>query len=133
MAARLACDAATTFASVAVYAGADPTLLGSPCVPSRPIAVGIFHGLADPISAFPLAIRHRNNWLARDNCPLTPTREPHVVIEASVYGPCRAGVEVVWRVYPSSHLWPAGAKHTDVTQRMWDFFTRNPLPTRTTD
>jgi polyhydroxybutyrate depolymerase len=130
MAARLACDAPAVFASVAVYAGVDPTLLGSPCKPDRPISVGIFHGIADPISDFPRAIQHRNNWLLRNGCPLTPTTEPHVIVEASVYGPCRAGVEVAWRVYQAGHLWPRGADGTDITQRMWDFFVRNPLPAR---
>jgi polyhydroxybutyrate depolymerase len=33
MAARLACDAPDVFASIAVYAGVDPTLLGSPSGP----------------------------------------------------------------------------------------------------
>lgn len=132
MAARLACDAPAVFASVAVYAGVDPTLLGSPCVPDRPIAVGIFHGIADPISDFPRAVQHRNNWLLRDGCPAIPTTEPRVVVEASVYGPCRAGVEVAWRVYQAGHLWPRDADRTDITQRMWDFFLRNPLPARPT-
>jgi polyhydroxybutyrate depolymerase len=128
MAARLACDASAVFASVAVYAGVDPTLLGSPCTPARPISVGIFHGINDLISNFPLAVQHRNNWLLRNGCPVIPTTEPNVVVEASVYGPCRAGVTIVWRVYQAGHLWPTGADHPDITQRMWDFFLRNPLP-----
>jgi polyhydroxybutyrate depolymerase len=128
MTARLACDASTVFASVAVYAGVDPTLLGSPCAPQRPISVGIFHGIADLISGFPLAIAHRDNWLVRDGCPRTPATEPNVVLEASTYAPCKNGVEVVWRVYQAGHLWPTGADHTDITQRMWSFFMRNPLP-----
>ena len=128
MAARLACDASTMFASVAVYAGVDPTLLGSPCVPAHPISVGIFHGIADLISSFPLAVQHRNNWLIRNGCPPIPTTEQNVVVEASLYGPCRAGVTVMWRVYLAGHLWPTGTDHTDITQRMWDFFLHNPLP-----
>ncbi|MEA2588579.1 MAG: polyhydroxybutyrate depolymerase [Actinomycetota bacterium] len=128
MAARLACDAPDVFASVAVFGGVDPTLLGSPCAPDRPIAIGIFQGLVDPISLFPLAVAHRSNWLLRNGCPLTPATEPKVVVEASVFGPCRAGVEVVWRVYLGGHLWPAGADHADITRRMWEFFMRNPLP-----
>ncbi|HSV66917.1 MAG TPA: PHB depolymerase family esterase [Mycobacteriales bacterium] len=128
MTARLACDASAVFASVAVYAGVDPTLLGSPCAPERPISVGVFHGVTDLISSFPLAVQHRNNWLLRNGCPFIPKTEPNVVVEASVYGPCRAGVVVVWRVYLAGHLWPTGADHTDITQRMWDFFVHNPLP-----
>jgi polyhydroxybutyrate depolymerase len=129
MAARLACDAPTVFASVAGYGGGDPELTGTSCDPQRPIAVGLFQGNTDPISTLPSAIQHRNHWLHRNACPSTPTTEPGVVVEASSYGPCRAGVEVVWRVYQGGHFWPSGADHTDITQRMWNFFQRNPLPT----
>lgn len=45
-----------------------------------------------------------------------------------MYGPCKAGVEVVWRVYKAGHLWPSGADGADITRRMWEFFMRNPLP-----
>ncbi|MGH3549833.1 MAG: alpha/beta hydrolase family esterase [Pseudonocardiaceae bacterium] len=136
MAARLACDASTVFASVAVYAGADPTLTGSPCGdprgpnvdPLRPIAMGIFHGKADAISLFPFAVQHRDNWLHRNGCPATPITEPNVVVEASVYRPCKAGVEVVWRIYQAGHLLPKGADKIDLISRMWDFFLRNPFP-----
>jgi polyhydroxybutyrate depolymerase len=136
MAARLACDASTVFASVAVYAGADPSLTGSPCGDPhgsnadslRPIAVGIFHGNADAISLFQFALQHHDNWLRRNGCPTTPVTEPNVVVEASVYRPCNAGVEVVWRVYSAGHLLPKGVDKTDMTTRMWDFFLRNPLP-----
>jgi polyhydroxybutyrate depolymerase len=132
MAARLACDAPDVFASIAVYAGVDPTLLGSPCAQDqasgRPISMGIFHGINDDISRFPLAIEHRDKWIKRNDCSSIPTTEPNVQVEASVYGPCRAGVEVVWRVYNAGHLWPQGPDHADITSRMWAFFQRNPLP-----
>jgi polyhydroxybutyrate depolymerase len=128
MATRLACDAPNVFASVAGYGGGDPTVTNSPCVPGRPIAVGIFQGNADPISTLPSAVQHRDNWLRRDGCPSTARTEPGVVVEAFVYAPCRAGVEVIWRVYQRGHLWPIGTDHTDITRRMWDLFMRNPLP-----
>jgi poly(3-hydroxybutyrate) depolymerase len=73
-------------------------------------------------------LQHRDNWLRRNGCPVTPVTERDVVVEASVYRPCNAGVEVVWRVYPAGHLLPKGADKTDMTTRMWDFFLRNPLP-----
>ncbi len=132
MAARLACDAPDVFASIAVYAGVDPTLFGGPCAqdgPSaRPISVGIFHGVDDPISLFPLAVHHREKWITRNGCSHTPKTEPNVPVEASVYGPGKAGVEVVWRVYQAGHLWPTGADGVDITRRMWEFFLRNPHP-----
>lgn len=128
MSARLACDAASVFASVAAYAGVSPSLTGSPCEPARAISVGLFHGDADVISLPPLAAAHRDEWLRRNGCPTTPVTEPNVPVEASVYGPCRAGTEVVWRVYPATHFWPTGDDRTDIADRMWDFFVRNPLP-----
>lgn len=130
MAARLACDESTVFASVTGYAGADPSLIEgrTPCLPDRPIAVGIFHGNEDTIAAFKDAAEHRSQWLARNGCPSTPTTEPNVPVEASRYAPCQAGVEVVWRIYQAKHLWPTGADGTDITNRMWDLFLRNPLP-----
>ncbi len=130
MAARLACDESTVFASVAGYAGADPSLIEgrTPCEPDRPIAVGIFHGNNDTVAALSGAVEHREQWLARNGCPSTPTMEPGVVVEAFKYAPCQAGVEVVWRLYQARHLWPTGTNHTDITNHMWDLFMRNPLP-----
>ncbi|WP_309235886.1 PHB depolymerase family esterase [Amycolatopsis sp. SID8362] len=128
MSARLACDAPAVFASVAAYAGVSPSFTGSPCEPARPISVGLFHSDADLISLPPLAVAHRDEWLRRDGCPVTPVTEPGVPVEASAYGPCRAGVQVVWRVYHGSHFWPAGGDRADIADRMWAFFQRNPLP-----
>ncbi|QFZ24582.1 hypothetical protein EKG83_29490 [Saccharothrix syringae] len=125
MSARLACDAPDVFASVAAYAGVSPSFTGSPCEPARPISVGLFHSDGDVISLPPLAVAHRDEWLRRNGCPTTPVTEPGVPVEASAYGPCRAGTEVVWRVYRGTHFWPAG---DDITDRMWAFFSRNPLP-----
>jgi len=85
MAARLACDAPTVFASVAGYGGGDPTLIRTSCDPERPIVVGLFQDNADPISTLPSAIQHRDHWLQRNGCLLTPTTEPGVEVEASTY------------------------------------------------
>jgi len=128
MSARLACDASAVFASVAAYAGVSPSFTGSPCEPDRPIAVGLFHSDGDLISLPPLAVAHRDEWVRRNGCPATPVPEPGVPVEAAVYGPCRAGVEVVWRVYRGTHFWPAGDDRTDITDRMLAFFMRNPHP-----
>jgi polyhydroxybutyrate depolymerase len=128
MSARLACDASTVFASVAAFSGISPSLTGSPCQPARPISVGLFHTDADVISLPPLAEKHRDEWVQRNGCPTTPVTEPGVPVAAARYGPCTAGTEVVWRVYHGSHFWPTGDDRTDISTRMWDFFTRNPLP-----
>ncbi|PKW16701.1 polyhydroxybutyrate depolymerase [Saccharopolyspora spinosa] len=128
MSARLACDASTVFASVAAYGGVSPSFTGSPCVPDRPIAVGLFHSDGDVISLPPFAVAHRDEWLRRNGCPATPVTEPGVPVEAAVYGPCRAGVQVVWRVYRGTHFWPADDNRTDIANRMWNFFLQNRLP-----
>jgi polyhydroxybutyrate depolymerase len=128
MSARLACDASTVFASVAAYAGVSPSFTGSPCAPDRPISVGLFHSDGDLISLFPLAVAHRDQWLRRNGCSATPVTEPGVPVEAAVYDQCRAGVQVVWRVYRGTHFWPANENRTDIADRMWSFFERNQLP-----
>lgn len=128
MSARLACDASAVFASITAYAGVSPSFTGSPCAPDRPISVGLFHSDGDLISLPPFAVAHRDEWLRRNGCPATPVTEPGVPVEAAVYGPCRAGVEVVWRVYRGTHFWPADDNRADIADRMWDFFVRNRLP-----
>jgi polyhydroxybutyrate depolymerase len=128
MSARLACDAPAVFASVAAYAGVSPSFTGSPCAPDRPIAVALFHSDGDVISLPPFAVAHRDEWLRRNGCPATPVTEPGVPVEAAAYGPCRAGVQVVWRVYRGTHFWPADDDRADIATRMWDFFLRNRLP-----
>lgn len=129
MAMRLACDAADLFASVAEYAGGPATATGSPCLPSRPIAVGIFSSLFDFLSLYPFGWVTRDHWLSLNRCPTTPQREAGVLLEAARYGPCAAGVEVIWRGYLlQSHNWPLGADGNDIRQRMWNLFRNNPLP-----
>lgn len=129
MAERLACDAPDVFASVSAYAGASPVLFGGPCAPRRPVSVGIFQGALDPVSSLGVGIANRDEWLTRNGCPLTPTTEPGVPLEASTYGPCKDGVKVVWRVYLlQGHNWPTGADNADIRNRMRALFEKNPLP-----
>ena len=99
------------------------------CTPSRPIAVGIFQSLLDPISSYPVGVANRDEWVSRNGCPADGSSEPGVLFEAIRYAPCRSGVEVVWRVYGAqSHNWPTGADQTDIADRMWTLFQRNPRP-----
>jgi polyhydroxybutyrate depolymerase len=138
MSLRLACDAADLFASIHEHAGGDPIIpsptawLGSPCTPSRPIALAITGGIADPLSIYPAALLTLYQWLVRDGCPKTGTRESGALIEAVTYTPCAAGVEILWRIYPQSHNWPInqplGADANDIHDRVWSLFLRNPLP-----
>jgi polyhydroxybutyrate depolymerase len=138
MTSRLACDAADLFASVDIHAGVDATIpsptqwFGSACTPSRPIAVAITFGVFDPASSYAVNLQMRGQWLTRLGCPTTGTSESGVLVEAIHYTPCSAGVEVLWRVYPQTHNWPINqpfaADANDLHARVWDLFTRNPLP-----
>lgn len=134
MALRVACDAADLFAAAAEYAGADPTLPNPPeipaseCNPSRPISVGLFHGVLDPLSNYVVALHVRGLWLERNGCPSTGVREPGVLVDAIRYAPCAGGTEVVFRVTLQSHNWPLGAAGEDQRNRIWAMFERNPMP-----
>ena len=138
MSLRLACDAADLFAAIHEHAGGDPIIpsptawTGSPCTPSRPIALAITGGLLDPLSAYPAAYLTLLQWLNRDHCPTTGTREANVLVEAVTYKPCAAGVEVLWRIYPQTHNWPINQPlandANDLHDRVWGLFMRNPLP-----
>jgi polyhydroxybutyrate depolymerase len=123
---RLACDAADVFAAVAAYAGASPSAMGGgACEPSRPIAVGIFQSLLDPISSYPVGVANRDEWVSRNACP-SGAAEEGVIAEAIRYAPCQSGVEVVWRVYAAqSHNWPTGPDGADIATRIWQLFDRN--------
>ncbi|MGH9039097.1 MAG: alpha/beta hydrolase family esterase [Acidimicrobiia bacterium] len=126
---RLACDIPDVIAAVAAYGGASPAGFGGACVPSRPVAVGIFHSLLDPISSYPIGVANREEWISRNGCPAPGSSEPGVLLEAIRYAPCLSGVEVVWRVYGfQSHNWPAGPDRIDIADRMWALFERNPRP-----
>lgn len=132
MAGRVACDAPDLFASAAFLATGPPTVAGSPCTPSRPISVGIFGGLLDPLHLLGGPV-NRQLWLGLNGCPSTGTPEPFPRGEALRYGPCAAVVEVVWRTYFfQSHNWPfntpLGPDNDDVLNRIWTLFQDNPLP-----
>ena len=138
MALRVACDAPDLFASIHAHAGGDPIIpsptawTGSACTPSRPIALALTQGIADPASAYPAGLVTRNNWLARNGCPTTGSRESGVLVEAITYKPCAGGVEMLWRVYPQTHNWPVNQPlandANDIHDRVWGLFMRNPLP-----
>jgi hypothetical protein len=63
-----------------------------------------------------------------DGTSSTPPRNQVSWWKRPPTAPCRAGAEVIWRVYQGGHLWASGADHTDITQRTVGFVLRNPLP-----
>jgi polyhydroxybutyrate depolymerase len=129
MAQRLACDAPDVFASVTEYAGGSPESFGSPCRPSRGIAVGLFHGDADFVVQPSSGERARDEWVARDRCPRAPTSESVSEGVLLRWSGCADGSEVIWRTYPGqSHLWPRGARGEDMRNRMWGFLQAHRRP-----
>jgi polyhydroxybutyrate depolymerase len=129
MAQRLACDAPDLFASVTEYAGGSPETFGSPCTPSRGVAVGLFQGDADMVVQPAWGQRARDEWVARDACAPTAASEPVSEGVLQRWSGCRDGAEVIWRTYPGqSHLWPQGARGDDIRSRMWTFLGAHPRP-----
>lgn len=127
MSQRLACDAAGTFASVTSYGGGTPTPPGAaPCLPARPISVGLFVGQFD--FTYAGLAQNTDEWRGRDGCSSPPvhTSDPYGTLDT--YG-CAAGSQVLARVVANtSHNWPFGAQGEDQRSRMWAFFEANPLP-----
>jgi poly(3-hydroxybutyrate) depolymerase len=125
MSQRTACDAADVFASASSYAGGTPTAfgVGTPCTPSRPIAVAMFAGQFD--FTYPALASNAQDWRTIDGCGAG-------VHSTDQYGAtdtyaCAAGTHVVARVVNlTSHNWPSGAMGEDQRERLWAFFTANP-------
>ncbi|MFE3228969.1 alpha/beta hydrolase family esterase [Nocardia sp. NPDC059228] len=137
MSQRMACDAADLFAAVTSWEGTDPTdpnplepsAVGTPCTPSRPIAVGIFQGAFDPISNLVVGLANVRDWTRRNRCPATadPTSDRYGT--HTNYQPCAAGTNVAWRVeYNTTHQWPTGAIGQDLRDQLWNFLDSRTLP-----
>lgn len=126
MAQRAACDAADVFAAAAEYAGGSPSPAfgADDCLPSRGIAIGMWHGERDFVVPALLGTRSRDAWAARLACSSrAPTAGEAPLV---VHSGCRDGVRVEWNVLTGQgHLWPAGTAMQDA---MWAFFDAFPMP-----
>jgi polyhydroxybutyrate depolymerase len=128
MSQRAACDATDKFASATSYGGGDPTAAGTaaPCMPSRPVSVGLIVGQFD--FTYAGLAQDASLWKGIDGCSSTPVQETDQYGSSSTYG-CTAGTQVWTRVVSNtSHNWPSGAQGADQRNRMWAFFQANPLP-----
>lgn len=136
MAQRMACDAADVVASVTEYAGGPPTIFfgNTPCTPSRPISVGVFHGEADRVVIPALGSTTRDNWVERLHCTSPPLDLGPAVPAGQVVGHlgCDGGAIVGYRTYTGQgHLWPAtGPIAEDIATDMWAFLRSQWHPTR---
>lgn len=160
MAYRVAAELPERIAAVAGVAGAM-TLPGF--APRLPVPVMHIHSVDDARAlyggglgpAFPFTntrVFHESvdsmieKWRAHDRCPAvakvdTPLRgtgaDAAHTATRYVYGPCRAGTEVVlWKLTRSGHVWPGGHHDylplvlgpgtavIDANREMWRFFSR---------
>ncbi len=133
MTSRMACDAADLIASAAVWAGPKGAWDLADCPASRDIAFGVMLNDNDPIVWQWIAEQHRDHWRQMNNCGTQHGETGPGVLTGQRFD-CAAGTSVVYRLYDGpddvtqAHVWPAGARGTDVRARMWSLFTANPLP-----
>jgi len=156
MAYRIGAELADRVASIAPVAG--PLALAA-IAPTRPVPVLHFHGTADQFTPFEGGVGRRSvtrvahrgvlaglrDWVTADGCPAEPHREPipcadeGLAIERLVWGPGRAGSEVIlYRIDGGGHTWPGrepdsfflgrSALGLDANSLIWEFFSRHPLP-----
>ena len=147
---RLACELSDTFAAIGVVAGAFNV---SPCRPTRPIALVIFHGTADEnvryeggaprrrIYSRPRTDRSVEDavafWLSHNGCSPVPEVSVSGLIVRMQYSSCEQGADVVlYRIGGGGHAWPGGQKgwafgdeptsEIRATDVIWEFFARHP-------
>lgn len=139
MAQRLACDAADVFAAVAGWESSDAIdpnpatfSLGTPCVPGRPISVGIFQGRLDPISSPIVGAINVLSWIRRDSCPrksVKSTMSTDTFGAFTLLGPCADATGLVWRLeFNTAHEWPTGPIGEDLRGQIWNFLSSYSLP-----
>ena len=123
---RLGCEAAGTFAAIALVAGTIASRIAPSCRPSAPVAVVGIHGVDDPSVPFnggsvggtASAGRVEGSratqelWRAVNRCSreVTVTPLPVVVhdgtsVDRRAYGRCRANV-VWYEIKGGGHRWP---------------------------
>lgn len=127
MSERVACDAADLFAAGTSYAGGDPTVAGTACTPSRPIAYGVLAGTFD--FTYATLAQNAQQWASWDKCGAGTTPETDAYGSGITWTNCPAGIQV-WQhsVNTTSHNWPTGAQGDDQRDRMWAFYMANPHP-----
>ncbi len=148
---RLGCEAADLFAAIAPVAG---TLNFSPCEPSSPISVLMFHGTADQhlpyeggVGAKSLAGvdfasvgESADFWTTFNGCNAQPQTESFADIRHETWSGCQeeAAVEL-YTILGGGHAWPGGnssgrpgadqpTQTLSASQVIWEFFAAHPKP-----
>ena len=118
MAQRLACERADVVVAIAGLAGADISLDGAGCTPSKPVSVLHIHGTADETilydgnSRYPSAQATVDHWSTRNGCDGPGDAGATIDLDDTLAGPetavstfagCDAAVEL-WTIQGGSHL-----------------------------
>lgn len=151
MALSLACELPNTIASVAGVAEQLAEFIKEDCKPGRPYALLTMHGTNDALIPFnggfgfwTSADRTPSHFAGLNRCDdgaivtelpnINPTDNSTVTLYE--YSNCEEEVEVrFYQINGGGHSWPGGDGVGTVNQdinasvEIWNFFTRNPLPT----
>ena len=148
---RLGCEAADLFAAIAPVAG---TLNFSPCSPSQPVSVLMFHGTADThlpynggvgpdsligvdFASVPQSVAF---WVAFNACNPQPQTISFADIQHQLWSGCRDGTAVeLYTILGGGHAWPGGissgrpeadqpTQTISASALMWEFFEAHPKP-----
>jgi len=125
MAYQLACNAADLFAAVAPTEGENVT--STPCDPSRPVPIGAFQYLADPIVLAASAQQSVTDWATTQlKCAnaAAPTQTTESGFACSEWSGCTGGALAWYCTMPGgTHLPPAGSAPV-----VWSFLSKFALP-----
>jgi polyhydroxybutyrate depolymerase len=150
---RLGCEAADLIAAIAPVAG---TLNFSPCAPSRPISVIMFHGTADEHLPYEGGVGRRSLvgvdfasvresadfWVRANGCADQPRTESFADIRHDIWVACTDSATVeLYTIIDGGHAWPGGrssgrpgadepARSISASKLIWDFFAAHPMPVR---
>jgi polyhydroxybutyrate depolymerase len=135
MAFKLACDAADRFSAVAAVVANMSIRLSESCAPSKPIAVAVMNGTADPLipynggavgigqlvwSRVLSTAETVSFWSRANGCAAPPvgdtqqTEDGHVLL-IEHRARCQGGTEVMLiRVEQGGHTWPGGLQYLPV-------------------
>jgi polyhydroxybutyrate depolymerase len=135
---RLACELADRIAAIAPVEGAQDT----PCHPSSPVSVVIFHGTADRLVPFnggttPFQIGSIRSdtpvadtvsfWVKEDGCLPVPRHEEAGVLHTDLYSGCNEGAAVeLCAIDGGHHAWPGtrtSGNDVAATDLIWSFFS----------
>ena len=138
---RLACELSDKIAAIAPVEGAQDT----PCHPSSPVGVIIFHGTADHLVPFnggstPFQVGSRRSdtpvadavafWVKKNGCADNPSHDETSAVHVDKYLNCKSDRTVeLYAIQGGHHMWPGvpmSGNSVPATDLIWSFFAQNP-------